>query len=568
MSRNRRDKKLWKFHNISESNSNSDDSSEEVYENSDQECDFSVESSDTGENSATESSEEETTTTTLGTKKRTGKVLNDSIDEELDVAADGTIWEPINVGRVAGRPQFAFHDKKGPTPHAKRNVLDGSAFSAFSLIITKQMIRHIRKCTEEEASRKLGRKYVLTENNLYKFIAILYARGAYEAKNLSVVTLWNKTWGPLFFTNTMPRNMFTEIMKFIRFDLKTTRSERLKTDKFAMASFIWYEFIKNSLNAYVPGENLTIDEQLFPSKSRCRFTQYMANKPDKFGIKFWLACDVDSKYIFNGFPYLGKDERRPSNISLGEFVVSKLVEPIFGSNRNITADNFFSCTSLAEKLLQKRLSYVGTVRSNRRFLPKLAKIQKDKMDLRSTKLYKTSNSSLTIYKAKKNKKVLILSTKHKSVGVSNDEKKLPDTISFYNKTKFGVDVADQMARKFSVKAKCNRWPVHVFFNVLDLAAINAWILYKETADIEISRQDFLFQLASELASMDENLDSSSQTTQSAKNVQQGTSTDPKLRPKCQIRFCNENKTTKTCSKCGKFTCGFCEAPTSIICKKC
>jgi hypothetical protein len=33
----------------------------------------------------------------------------------------------------------------------------------------------------------------------------------------------------------------------------------------------------------------------------------MPNKPDKFGIKFWLLVDVESKYIVNGFPYLGKD---------------------------------------------------------------------------------------------------------------------------------------------------------------------------------------------------------------------------------------------------------------------
>jgi len=46
-----------------------------------------------------------------------------------------------------------------------------------------------------------------------------------------------------------------------------------------------------------------------PAKARCRFVQYMANKPDKFGIKFWLAADRKSKYLLNRCPYLGKDER-------------------------------------------------------------------------------------------------------------------------------------------------------------------------------------------------------------------------------------------------------------------
>jgi hypothetical protein len=47
----------------------------------------------------------------------------------------------------------------------------------------------------------------------------------------------------------------------------------------------------------------------------------MTNKPLKFGIKFWLDYNTKSKYVLNGVPYLGKDEKRNENILLGEFVV-------------------------------------------------------------------------------------------------------------------------------------------------------------------------------------------------------------------------------------------------------
>lgn len=46
-----------------------------------------------------------------------------------------------------------------------------------------------------------------------------------------------------------------------------------------------------------------------------------------------------------------------------------------------------------------------------------------------------------------------------------------ETIKFYNSTKFGVDVIDQMARKYSVKSKYQRCPLQVFFNISDLAII-------------------------------------------------------------------------------------------------
>ena len=38
----------------------------------------------------------------------------------------------------------------------------------------------------------------------------------------------------------------------------------------------------------------------------------MANKPDKFDIKFLLAVDVESKYILNAIQHLGKDEAIPA----------------------------------------------------------------------------------------------------------------------------------------------------------------------------------------------------------------------------------------------------------------
>ena len=58
----------------------------------------------------------------------------------------------------------------------------------------------------------------------------------------------------------------------------------------------WCKFIENNQNCYKnqPALYLPVDE-LFPTKARCRFTQYMPNKLDKFGIKFWLASDVNSK---------------------------------------------------------------------------------------------------------------------------------------------------------------------------------------------------------------------------------------------------------------------------------
>lgn len=150
-------------------------------------------------------------------------------------AADGTLWHTLKEGKIVGRlPSHTnFECISGPTAYAKRHIMLGSVSSAFHLIIDQSIIEYIKTCTELEASRVLKNKWTITKSQLWAFIAILYERKAYEAKNLQCSFLWSKKWGPAFFSQTMLRDKFLEILRFIRFDKRCERSERLKTDKFA-----------------------------------------------------------------------------------------------------------------------------------------------------------------------------------------------------------------------------------------------------------------------------------------------------------------------------------------------
>ena len=109
-------------------------------------------------------------------------------------------------------------------------------------------------------------------HELDAFLAIVYARGANKAAKNKKHELWSKLWGIPIISEPMARNRLVEIMKFLRFDYKQTRSPRLATDKLALISTVWHTFVGNCLRHYRPGTNITVDEQLFPTKARCRFT--------------------------------------------------------------------------------------------------------------------------------------------------------------------------------------------------------------------------------------------------------------------------------------------------------
>ena len=173
----------------------------------------------------------------------------------------------------------------------------------------------------------------------------------------------------------------------------------------------------------------------------------------------------------------------------------------------------------------------------------------------SSKLMKTvSMATLTVYQSKHKKNVCVLSSQQISVELGKSKKKKQQPVEFYNKTKCGVDVADQMARQYSVKAGTRRWPVAVFYNILDLAGINAFVLYKKQIGGKVSRGDFLFKLATELRE-DYIVERSSRNATIARS--HTLSTAPKKnknekRKQCQIAAnCTQNKTSKLCLKFNK-----------------
>ena len=109
-----------------------------------------------------------------------------------------------------------------------------------------------------------------------------------------------------------------------------------------MASSLWNPFIESCQKAFRPDAIITVDEQLLPCKAQCKFIQYIANKPYKFGIKFWMAVDVQTKYLFNDFPHVGKDESRTGDVTMPNDVVIKLMVLLFKKGNNITSDNYFT----------------------------------------------------------------------------------------------------------------------------------------------------------------------------------------------------------------------------------
>jgi len=161
------------------------------------------------------------------------------------------------------------------------------------------------------------------------------------------------------------------------------------------------------------------------------------------------------------------------------------------------------------------------------------------------------------------KTVVVLSTLHKGAACQTDGKKKPEAVLYYNENKCGVDMLDSMCRQMSTKAGCRRWPLAVFWNILDIAGINAWILFRKTTNSQTSRRQFLRQLSAELT---ETSTSSGNVPAPASTSSSSTTTLLGKRVNCQVKaVCKRNRTTTLCDSCKRPVCGQCMVN---ICKQC
>ncbi|XP_035213239.1 uncharacterized protein LOC118187142 [Stegodyphus dumicola] len=300
----------------------------------------------------------------------------------------------------------------------------------------------------------------------------------------------------------MSMNRFLFLLRCLRFDDIRDRPSRRDVDKLASIREFFGNFVTNCQKAYTLGEYVIIDEKLESFRGRCSFKQNMPNKPAKYGIKIFALVDARVFYTWSMEIYAGKQPDGPFQVENGASeVVKRLIRPLYNSGRNLTVDNWYMGFELSQDLLKKKITIVGTMRKNEREIP--PEFLAEKREVYSSIFGFQKEATLVSYVPKKNKSVILLSTMHSGdqIDESTGESKKPEIITLYNMTKGAVDVVDEMAAAYSTARVARRWPMVIFFSVLNVAAINARIILlskKEPPTEYHTRRTFLKALGMQL----------------------------------------------------------------------
>ena len=183
---------------------------------------------------------------------------------------------------------------------------------------------------------------------------------------------------------TMSKNRFKFLIAHILSDDHTTRLTCWQYDRFVAFREIFEELNKNYGKFLVPKYYLSLDETLFPTRAQISFKQINPSKPAKYGMRYKSinAC----RYPFTFLTAVNCGEPKAESTSYYTPGMTQTVKHLIQNlechtnlvGRNISYVSLYTSISMAQWLLDRRITFVETLQSNRKRIPAEIKEIKDR----------------------------------------------------------------------------------------------------------------------------------------------------------------------------------------------
>lgn len=378
-----------------------------------------------------------------------------------------------------------------PTP---LNFFDEVFDKHFWQMVTEETNRFAVQVIQGDTTKKKkidDAWYPVTVDEMKAYIALSIIMT--QVKKPCVQMNWSKRviiYTPIY-EQTMPYRRFLGITRFLHFGNSDHEKKNDKMTKVRnMVNYLNEKFDE----LYTPEEDMSIDESLMKFKGRLGCVVFVRIKRARYGIKFYKLCESKTGYCLSFKIYTGNsgDNQNLGNkdLNVSETVVKELSQLIINKGYTLFLDNWYSSPKIFEFLLTHDTNAIGTVRSNRKNMPK---------DLTELKLKKgergaRSSRGILALKWSDRKDVYLLSTKHANEQMTDTGKKTirrggkiepnnamkPKCVIEYNHGMGGVDRQDQVLACFPVMRKFLKGYRKIFFYMFDMALFNSYVLYTKT----------------------------------------------------------------------------------------
>lgn len=422
-----------------------------------------------------------------------------SSTEEENIIEDEDEWTDIPNTIQTNFASYPLRSQINIPP----NVQLSKPFDYYKLFVTNELIEKMvvetNKHAEEYISShaikpksRLNNWHPVTFDEMEKFMGVLMVMGINKLPNLHLYWSKKKCYRNEYIVNLMTRDRFLLLLKFWHFSDNFDNGDKLYKIRNVL------DILSNSFTEILrPGRFMVIDETMIAWKGRLKFRQYIKNKAHKYGIKLYKLCTPEG-YTYSIIVYTGKDDEK-SGAGHGHDIVLRLTNNLLEEGRTLIADNFYTSVTLAEELLKKNTLICGTVRNNRKGLPKTfisTKLKKGQvigtMNKKGVKIIKWMDKRpVTMLTTVKEHNATLKDTGRLS-RISKQPIMKPASVMMYNENKKGVDFSDQMTAYYSTLKRGLKWFRKLIMSLLfGTCLVNAWIVHKMKNEDQLPLLTFL-----------------------------------------------------------------------------
>lgn len=389
------------------------------------------------------------------------------------------------------------------------NVNGDTPYSFFIQLFPDEIFDLITTETIRYAVQSGKHSFVVTVAEIKLFFAINIMMT--YIKYLAYRMYWSSIPGLRFdpIANAMPLKRYEEIKRFLHFKNNDDIPENNEDSFIKIRSFL--DILERTFaDAATPTEYMAIDEMIIPFKGRSRNKQYIKSKPKKWGFKVWVRASADgfvSKFeLYQTLPNVHKTELGV----IGDTVV-RLCSGLQGLNHKIFMDNLFTSIPTITYLKNKDIHVVGTVRANRihEANEKLTDGKTLQKRGRGSCSVTTSSNNITVLRWADNNLVHMISTfagkdpqdvvrRWNRKTKSYVEVQRPQAVIQYNRFMGGVDLSDRMIAHYPHAIKNKKFYLRIIFHFMNIAIINAWLLYRKQKGPTTPLLEFKASIASTL----------------------------------------------------------------------
>lgn len=401
---------------------------------------------------------------------------------------------------------FYSNNKNEPPPflgQSSVNISGETPFDYFTFFFTEDLMNTIVYQTNKYAIEKGKDSLKLTNKELKVFLGINLAMTYIHYPRLRMYWSSVSSLRCSFIADAMTVNRFEEIRRYLHFVDNNQPQEERSKDRFWKLKTVIDSLHETFHKGQDPEEHMAIDEMMVPFKGHHGAKQYIRSKPKKWGFKMWVRAS--QKGYVQCFELYGGKKHIKTNLSPISETVLRLCHDIHHKNHKLFMDNLFVSIPLIKKLREDGIFALGTVRLNR--VPgvdnELVPVKNLRRGMTSIA---TSEDNISVLRWMDNRQVHMASTyagalpedtvkRYDRTSKTIVEIPRPYAIREYNRYMGGVDMADRMIAHYPHGLKSKRWYLRIFFHLINVCVINAWLCYKRSLNERIDLLTFKSSVA-------------------------------------------------------------------------